>query len=163
MAECSELGRTKGTDVGVILPSTSCQWHLRFRSFGTPSRVSRFFVLEPLNNYQYVVSHRPCHLVDSRQDLPHTYFFFTSTFTPARLFRRSWNLTCINSCYPSLPRPTLFFFPIRLCFQCYRTTENSWPPYRRSGDERATKRGIFSLFLFIFAFSFCFFSSIPIS
>ena len=39
---------TKGGNVGVILPSSSCTWHLRSRSFRTPSQVSRLcFPLNP--------------------------------------------------------------------------------------------------------------------
>ena len=47
VGEWSEPGRTKGGSVGVILPSSSCAWRLRFGSFGTPSRVSRLCF--PLN------------------------------------------------------------------------------------------------------------------
>ena len=55
------------------------------------------------------------HLVVSLQDLPHPYCFYTLTLTPARFFWRSWNIICINPCYLSSLRPTLFFFcPKRL-------------------------------------------------
>ena len=48
VGECSEPGRTKGGNVRVILPSSSCAWRLRSGSFETPSRVCRFFiVLQP--------------------------------------------------------------------------------------------------------------------
>ena len=39
--ECSEPGRAKGGNVGVILPSSACPWRLRYGSFGTPPPVSR--------------------------------------------------------------------------------------------------------------------------
>ena len=34
-------GHKKGGNIGVILPSSACQWRLRYGSFGTPLRVSR--------------------------------------------------------------------------------------------------------------------------
>ena len=41
VGECSEPGRTKGGNIGVILPSSSCPWRLWYGSSGTPSQVSR--------------------------------------------------------------------------------------------------------------------------
>ena len=42
VGECSEPDRTKGGNVGVILPSSpSCPWRLRYGSFGILSQVSK--------------------------------------------------------------------------------------------------------------------------
>ena len=46
--DCSEPGRTKGGNVGVILPSSAGPWRLRYVSLGTPPLVSRI-VFPPCN------------------------------------------------------------------------------------------------------------------
>ena len=48
MGECSEPGRKKGGNVGVILPSSADPWRLRYGSLGTPSLVS-IIVFSPWN------------------------------------------------------------------------------------------------------------------
>ena len=48
VGDCSEPGRTKGGNVGVILPSSAGPWRLRYGSLGIPSLVSRI-VFSPCN------------------------------------------------------------------------------------------------------------------
>ena len=126
MSACSEPGRTKEGNVGVILPSSSCAWCLRSGSFETPSRVNRFLSFNP--SEQYVMSHHLYHLFISLQDLP--YFLYPNLYS-SLLLLRSWNLTGINSCYLSWLRLTLSFsffpldkepLPLREGPACFRKT-----------------------------------------
>ena len=105
-----------------------------------------------------VVSHCPRHLVVSSQDLPHPHYFCTSIHTPARFCWRSWKFTCIKIILPasidpyrtqlciSLPHKTRVPVPPRVgpaCFQCFRTLENSRPPFSQTGGWEGNQTGNF--------------------
>ena len=102
---CSEPGRAKGGNVGVILPSSAGSWRLRYGSLGTPPLVSRI-VFSPWNLVSSMfVSHCPRHLAVSSQDLPHPHYFCTSTRIPVRFYWRSWTFICIKIILPGRIHP----------------------------------------------------------
>ena len=114
---CSNPGRAKGGNVGVILPSSAGSWRLRYGSLGTPPLVSRI-LFPPWNLVSSMfVSHCPRHLAVSCQDLPHPHNFCTSTRIPVYVYWRSWTFICIKIISPACinpyrARPLFFLLPL---------------------------------------------------
>ena len=77
-----------GGNVGVILPSSSCPWRLRYGSFWTPSRVSRqSFPWNLVSSVLWVII-LVIELLVSKV-FPVFIIFCTSTLTPTRFYWRS--------------------------------------------------------------------------
>ena len=90
-----------------------------------------------------------CVKVESPEILVYTFLdtYSSNTFADQDVCKH------INAIWPYLTRTPV---SLRVGLACFRTLENSRPPFLQTGDGRATKRGIFFHISFLLYISGCF-------